>query len=437
VKADFNYSTPCTNTTTVFQDNSIASSSAANTRSWNFGGPLASGLTVSRTYTATGPYNVSLTVNVNGCISTKTKIVTIFSPPISNFTVPTICAKDTVTLVNSSLAQSGILSSFNWKLNGNTFSSVSNPTLALMAPGNYPVKLTVTNSYGCTDSISKSLLVNSLPNAAFTTNPPDYYYLNEPVQFIPVVTNAASYNWSLGNGSTSTLQSPSISFNSENSFTVSLTLSDAQGCQNSLTKTIFISKRFLDLALLNISSIKDDDGFITVVADIANYGTVKASQMELQYQISDGGTNKENWSGVLNPNAFFTYTFNSKSVSDQTNANPITCVTIKKVNGGMDERLDNNELCSALIYDEISVLNPFPNPTYENLNIPVILNKDAEISLTIYNSTGQLIQEKTGQKGTAGLTFISIPTITYSWGTYLIKITIDDKVFIKKFVKAN
>ncbi|MES2566575.1 MAG: PKD domain-containing protein [Bacteroidota bacterium] len=437
VKADFTYSTPCTNTTTVFQDNSIASSSAPNTRTWYLGGPSVPGLTVPKTYTATGPYTVSLTVSVNGCNSSISKIITIFSQPIANFTLPAFCSKDTVTAINSSLAQSGVLSSYSWKLNNIAFSSVQNPTLSLTSAGNYPVRLTVVNSFGCKDSITKTVNVNPLPVVDFTTNPVNYYYINSSVNFIPSINNANSYFWNFPGISTSTLQSPSVSFNSEGTYTVSLNLLDQQGCKGSKTKTILVAKRFLDLAILNVTTIKDDEGFMTVLADIANYGTIPASTIDMQYQISDGGNNKETWNGSLSPNSYFTYTFNSKSASEGNSVNNITCVSIKKVNSIPDENQNNNDLCSSLNYDEISVSNPFPNPTTENLTLPIILNKDIEFTMSIYNSTGQIMLEETTQKGIMGLNLLYVPTSFYAWGGYVIKVTIDDKLFIKKFIKVN
>lgn len=437
VKADFTYSTPCTNTVTVFQDNSIASSTSSSTRFWNFGNSTSNGLTVSKTYTASGPYNVSLTVSVNGCTSSISKIITIFSPPLVDFTIPTFCSKDTITFVNSSIPQSGIVSSYNWRLNNNTFSSVQNPTLSITGAGNYPVRLTVVNSFGCRDSLTKTVTVNPLPIVDFSTIPTDYYYINEPIIFIPSITTATSYSWSVSGVMTSSLQTPSVSINADGTYTASLNLQDQQGCKNSKTKIILVSKRLLDLALLNITTIKDDDGFMAVVADIANYGTVPATTINIQYQISDGGNNIETWAGILNPNSFFTYTFNSKSASQSNSTNNITCVSIKKVNGVEDENQNNNDLCSSLYYDEVSVSNPFPNPTSENLTLPIILNKDIDFTISLYNSTGQVLHEETTQKGLMGLNLINIPTSSYAWGCYIIKVVIDDKLFIKKFIKVN
>ncbi len=438
VKADFIYSSPCTNTPILFQDNSIYPLPvSANTFTWNLGS-TASGLTVSKTYTNTGVYAASLTVrNISGCSSTISKLISVFSPPTASFVIPAFCAKDTIIPTNLSIAQSGIISSYDWKLNGSNFSSIQNPTLSIANAGNFPVRLTITNSFGCKDSISKTITINPLPNVDFTTNPSMYYYINSPVNFIPSITNASSYLWDLSSIGTSTIQSPTTIYNNEGTYTVSLNLQDQQGCQNSVTKTLLVSKRFLDVAILNVNSSKDNDGFMTVQADIANYGSIPVSTLDLSYQISDGGNIKETWNGSLNPNSFFSYTFISKTATQISSTNNITCVVIKKANSINDENQSNNELCNVLNSDEITVSNPIPNPTNAEITLPIILNKEIDFSISIYNSNGQIQYEEKTQKGIVGLNLITLPTANYSRGCYIIKTTIDDKIFIKKFIKIN
>lgn len=435
VKASFTNSPPCSNTAVIFQDNSIAPPSSA--RLWNFGTSTSSGLTTSKTYTSSGIYSVTLTVTgTNFCTSNITKQIIVFLPPAVNFTIPSFCSKDTITAINQSLAQSGIISSYNWKLNNTTFSAAQNPTLTASA-GTYSVKLTIVNSFNCKDSITKPITVLPLPNVDFTTNPPSYYFINDPVNFIPTITNASSYQWDITGVPTSTIQSPTASFNTEGSYTVSLNLKDQQGCKNSKTKTITVSKRYLDLAVLNVNAIKDNDGFITVEADIANNGSVPVTTFDIHYKISDAGNIKETWNGTLNPNAFYVYTFIAKSASQKNTTNNITCVEIEKANGIIDENTSNNSLCNTLNADEISVSNPIPNPTDGDITLPIILNKDIDFTIAIYNSTGQIVYEETTKKGIAGLNFVTLPTSSYARGCYIIKIMIDGKIFIKKFIKIR
>lgn len=439
VKADFTYSSACTNTATVFQDNSIVPApNASNIRSWNFGTSTASGLTVSKSYTNSGVYSVTLSVTGNnGCNSSISKVITIFNPPITSFTIPTFCTKDTVTAINTSIAQSGIISSYNWKLNNASFSSVQNPTLSIASAGNYPVSLTVVNNFGCKDSLTKTITVNPLPIVDFTTNPTAYYYINSPITFSPSISNASFYLWNISTIPTTTIQSPTVTFNSEGSYIASLLLQDQQGCKNSITKNLTVTKRFLDIAILNVNSIKDPDGFVSVQTDIVNYGTIPASSIELNYQVSDGGNIKEIWTGTLVPNAYFTYIFTSKVATQPQSTNHMTCVDAKKVNGISDQKLDNNKLCSALNSTELSVSNPIPNPTNSDITLPIILNKDMDFSISIYNSTGQIIYEELAQKGVTGLNLITLPSSNYSRGCYIIKTMIDGKIFIKKFIKIS
>lgn len=439
VKADFTYSTPCTNTTTIFQDNSIVPPAPnSNIRTWNFGNGPINTLNASKTFTTSGVYSVTLTVSSsNQCSSTISKLVTIFTAPTASFTIPAICSKDTITATNLSVAQSGVISSYNWKLNGVNFSSIQSPSLSISNAGIYPVKLTITNSFGCKDSITNSVTVNALPNVDFITNPTTYYYINSPVNFIPSITDASSYFWDLNGIGTSTVQSPSASYNIEGTYTVTLILKDTQGCKNNVTKTLLVSKRFLDVAILNVNSTKDNDGFMTIQTDIANYGSIPVSSLDLSYKVSDGGNVQETWNGTLNPNSFFSYTFVSKTATQIGSSNNITCVDVKKANGINDQNQTNNELCNVLNTNDITVSNPIPNPTNADITLPIILNKEIDFSVSIYNSNGQIQFEEKTEKGIIGLNLITLPTANYARGCYIIKTEIDDKIFIKKFIKIS
>jgi PKD repeat protein len=436
VSANFTNTPPCLNSPTIFQDNSIVPSpSTSSSRVWNFGSSTANGVTVSKTFTNTGVYNISLTVNgSNGCVSSVSKLINVFLPPTTNFTVPSICAKDTITISNLSLAQSGILSSFNWKLNSTSFSSAQNPTLTVPNSGTYSVQLVAANSFGCKDSVSKTINVLSLPNVDFTTNPSTYYYINSPISFIPSITNAVSYLWSISNFTNTIIQSPTVTINTEGTYTVNLLLKDNTGCKNSKTKNILISKPYLDIAILNVNTTKDNDGFLTVESDIANYGTLPVNSIKFYYKITDGPNTKEVWNGTLNPNSFFTYTYNSNSPVQRNNSNNIICVTLDKANGVDDQITENNYLCNTLYTDDFSVSNPIPNPTDGDITLPIILNKEIDYKIYIYNSTGGLQYEAESVKGSVGINFVTLQTSSYSKGCYIIKTQIDDKVFIKKFI---
>lgn len=438
VKANFTNGPACLNTSTQFQSTSIIPPSGSTMYSWIFPGSTANVPNPIKTFTNSGVYNVTLMVDGNnGCTSTITKLMNVYLPPIASFSIPSFCAKDTVNIVNSSNPQSGIISSYNWRLNNTTFSTIQSPTLSLVNPGNYLIRLTTINSFGCKDSITNSLTIFPLPVVDYTTNPIAFYYVNEPVNFIPSISNASSYLWSINGISTYSIQSPTEIFNAEGSYNVGLNLKDQNGCKGSKIKNITISERYLDLAILNVNTTKDNNGFMTVIADIANYGSVPINTFKMSYQISDGGNIKEDWNGTLNPNSFYTFTFNAVSASLQSSNNNITCVKIEKVNGIIDDNTNNNSFCNSLNSNEINVGNPLPNPTQGDIVLPLTLNRDLDYTIAIYNSIGQIQYEETTKKGVAGLNFVTLNTSSYARGCYIIKIMIDDKTTIKKFIKIN
>lgn len=441
VKADFTYNSACTNSPTNFTSiSTIPPAPYQPTYLWNFGVGTGTANVANpiKTYTNSGVYNVTLLVDgTNGCTSNITKLINVYLPPVTSFSIPAFCAKDTVNAINLSNPQSGILSSFNWKLNNTSFSALQSPTLSLTNPGNYSIRLTTINSFGCKDSTTTSLTIFPLPVVDYTTSPTAFYYINEPINFTPSIGNANSYLWNMNGNSTYTIQSPTEMFNTEGSYNVSLSLKDQNGCKGSKTKNIFVSKRYLDLAVLNVNTIKDNDGFMTVVADIANYGSVPINSFKMAYQISDGGSIKETWNGTLNPNSFYTFTFNATSASTQNSTNNITCVEIEKINTILDDNITNNSLCNSLNNDNIDVANPLPNPTNRDIILPITLNRDLDYTIAIYNSIGQTQYEETTKKGIEGLNFVSLNTSSYAHGCYIIKIIIGEEVFIKKFIKTN
>ena len=94
-------------------------------------------------------------------------------------------------------------------------------------------------------------------------------------------------------------------------------------------------------------------------------------------------------------------------------------------------------MCNALNVHDISVSDPLPNPAEGDIVLPITLNRDLDYTIAIYNSIGQIQFEETTQKGLAGLNFVSLPTSSYARGCYIIKVIIDGKTFIKKFIKIS
>lgn len=437
VTANFTNNSPCTNAPIIFQDNSIEPAPInPNSHFWTIGTSTLTGLTATKSFTIPGVYPVALTVNgSNGCISSITKQIDVKLPPFAELSLNTICLNDTSKPLNLSVPQNGPITSWNWQSNTITFSTSQTASLVPTTPGNYNIKLVVTSSDNCKDSMTKQLTVLPLPNVDFVTNPNSFYYINSPITFSPTIITGSLYNWTI-DGSLYATPVTSVSFNTVGTHTASLYMKDAFGCANKKTKSFNVYGYFSDLAVIDIRSQKSNDNFISVEADLANFGTSLISNFEISYQITDAGTVKEIWNGTLNPSAFMTYQFNSKAFQKNNSDDFITCINIETVNSIQDDNLSNNNLCIAANVNNVTVNDPSPNPTDGDINLSVVLPKNNAIIISLVDALGQVVYPEYTINGSAGLNLLSIPTTGLNRGSYVLKITIGDKIFNKKILKT-
>ncbi len=134
----------------------------------------------------------------------------------------------------------------NWKWNignGNN-STLQNPGATYVTPGTYSVTLIVGNG-NTFDTIVKPnyITVFANPTANFSD---DYSGGNAPVTVnfsdnsTPGSGAINSWFWDFGDGFNSTQQNPSHPYASQGNFTVSLIVTDINGCTKSITKTLNI-----------------------------------------------------------------------------------------------------------------------------------------------------------------------------------------------------
>ena len=207
---------------------------------WDFGdGSTSNAISPAHTYTATGLYNVSVTVtNDNGCTDSvvKNNLIPVgqYNP---SFTKPdSICINIPVTFTNTSVP---VPSAQTWDFGDGTTSTAVNPVKTYTAAGTYPVKLYTT--YGsCSDSVSNTIVILDKPVAAFTA--PSVAACQAPltVNFQDQSTNAATWQWSFGDGTTSTDQNPVHTYNDYGTYDVKLIVSSGFGCADSIIKTAFV-----------------------------------------------------------------------------------------------------------------------------------------------------------------------------------------------------
>jgi PKD repeat protein len=189
------------------------------------------------TYPANGNYTVTLQVNSSlGCTASLQQTLP-FNGNTATITGPlSVCVNTPAAFSNGSTPPP----SFNtWDFGDGTGSDSANTTKTWGTTGSYSVRL-VNHYPSCADSITQTVQVVNPPTAAFTASPTGACKGPLTVQFTDQTVGATSWQWDFGDGSTSTQQSPSHTYNTTGSYSIKLTVTGAAGCTNSLTRASYI-----------------------------------------------------------------------------------------------------------------------------------------------------------------------------------------------------
>ena len=201
---------------------------------WDFGDGDTSSLQFpNHTYFNPGIYDVTLTTtDTLGIVSVfqMDSIVRVSGPTARfGFQQNSSCQSTELTLIDSSVNANTWL----WNFGDGTSSTLQNP-LHTYTGGlpNYVVSLTVTDTAGCTSSLSTSIFANFIsPLIASETEMCGL----DTVHFATSLQNYPSYLWDFGDGSTSTLPNPGHVYTTEGNFTATLTVTDNGGCAQTFT----------------------------------------------------------------------------------------------------------------------------------------------------------------------------------------------------------
>jgi PKD repeat protein len=208
--------------------------SSAGTYLWNFGnGGTSTAANPNYTYTNAGTYTVTLTVtNSNNCVAVSSKVVTVHALPVSDFTANTVCAGNATSFTNNS---TGAIS-YNWQFGEGGSSVSANPSYVYPNAGTYTATLISTNSNGCKSQVSKSVTVNAVPVASFTSGD---VCLGTAANFTNTSTGTGNtYSWLFGDGGSASTTNAIRTYASAGAYNVTLTAINGVGCSNVATKTV-------------------------------------------------------------------------------------------------------------------------------------------------------------------------------------------------------
>jgi gliding motility-associated-like protein len=215
------------------------------TYKWDFGdGGTASGAKPGpHNYTTRGVYKVKLTVTSDkGCTATQTSEDINVANFKTDFQLPaSICENSTATITATNNPRAN---NITWSVDkGSIYGYSGDVTASYYPAGAGTVKVTMTADYDkCHETVTKNYVVKAAPVADFETDQQAICDVPATVKLTNKSSGATSWNWDFGNGQSSNLQNPTVTYNGLGYFNIRLTASNAAGCSSTIDRYVNVIK---------------------------------------------------------------------------------------------------------------------------------------------------------------------------------------------------
>jgi PKD repeat protein len=239
-KAKFGFVNACQNIPIAYIDSSTISTGSVSNWTWDFGdGQNAYVANPTHVYATIGKHNTILTVTSNyGCQGSVTRTVEQYPYPKTKFGVVPGCQGYNTSFIDSSTIVTGSINIRKWYFGDGATSAATNPTHIYIKSGYYNVKLVITSSFGCKDSLTKKIRILPRPIASFTYNNSCVgtlmYFANTSFDS----TTGTAYLWNFGDNTTSTSAAPAHTYTTNGTFKVKLTVTSKSGCYDTIVQNI-------------------------------------------------------------------------------------------------------------------------------------------------------------------------------------------------------
>ncbi|MHC1778158.1 MAG: PKD domain-containing protein [Lentimicrobium sp.] len=245
--ANFYYTTLCEDLLVNFQDASFPNG-AGNVVgwAWNFDDPASGIFNLSdiedpqHIFSAPGTYNVTLQItNFNNCTDTITKQITVGAAPAVEFTWQSSCAEAlTSFFTDATIVNLNAVATFAWDFGDGGISNLQDPQHMYAAGNDYTVMLTITDTAGCSNSVSHLVHVSPLPVAFFSYTAPTCFETETVFNDLSYTESGyiTEWEWIFGDGNTTVVtypDDPNVTHQYANAgfYNVTLNITTSEGCE--------------------------------------------------------------------------------------------------------------------------------------------------------------------------------------------------------------
>ena len=373
-------------------------------------------------FTTAGTKSVMLvSTSEFGCADTVKKTITVKESPKTSFINTPLCSVKPTDFTNTTKAVAGSNAVYTWDFGDGTTSGVESPTHDWNAKlGPKKVTYTISLDNGCSQSVSKNLVVLTQPKPNFTASD---VCSGDDVVFVNNTTwpqGDISYKWDFGDGTTSTNSDPSKKYVTSVTLTPKVTLYAyiAGGCADSVTQEITINEapRTCDF----VATPDYASGFYAIKVEPMNANGVVGGQALVNYVwVFEGGGTKS----VSGVNAAVSNDFpsdGSYKVTMRAKMQQTTCECSITKNVVM-----NRASAKELMNTGVSV---YPNPANNQFQVALTENFGKTINIQLLSMSGQVVKNMTSEN--TGI--ITVDASALSSGVYMVQISNGSEVVTRK-----
>lgn len=220
---------------------------------WDFkDNTLGSGNNKPHVFTAAGSYWVTAGISLtNGCFLHDSVLVNVLPPPAVSFTSPdTLSCENPYTAVFTSQSPTAVR--WSWFFGNGLGSAAPNPSTTYQWTDSFDVRLTVTDSLGCKNTIQRKDYIkvgnikadyDASPKTGCAPLDVNFRFVAPSPRQIPLQNNVPfinSFYWDFGDGSTSTLANPNHTYQNPGLYTVTFIVRNVGGCSDTLSRSYYI-----------------------------------------------------------------------------------------------------------------------------------------------------------------------------------------------------
>ena len=183
----------------------------------------------------------------------------------------------------------GAPNSWLWDFGNGNSSTQKNPTVIYANPGVYDVKLITSNSFANDSKVSNGLIkVYDSPLSEISTNSITNGCMPLEVSFedISLTNNSiVNWQWNFGDGGASNMQNPIYDYINDGNFSVSLIVTDTNGCQSLSTQ-----HNIIDVYKLPVADFITDISFSCNQTELVTFTNNSSGAIDYIWNFGDGSS---------------------------------------------------------------------------------------------------------------------------------------------------